>query len=229
MIGSAAPRRDIDAGVETSTRRERESRRKRKHREYDDEDYPDPQRVPRWLQSPYHLGELFSYAGPRHNDCTCSGIRGRLVQGGEGKKAAHRPRQAQPALRHPYYQEERLRPGPGALLTYARIVSTFQRLHAKIPDMHLWPAWQQQSMHGSRVCGLCVQRHGSRGALDADGLLPWTQAEDNLLCSIIHEFGTNWRLVADILSTSCAMSGIFRNSGQCCGRFQELAVRTTAP
>ena len=38
-------RRDLEAGVETSGRREREARRKRKLREYDDEDYEEPLRI----------------------------------------------------------------------------------------------------------------------------------------------------------------------------------------
>ena len=41
--------------------------------------------------------------------------------------------------------------------------------------------------------------------------MPWTDAEDRLLCAIVHEFGSNWFLVADVLSASCAMQGIYRS------------------
>ena len=41
--------------------------------------------------------------------------------------------------------------------------------------------------------------------------IPWSEAEDRLLCAIVHEFGSNWFLVADVLSASCAMQGICRS------------------
>ncbi len=68
-----------------------------------------------------------------------------------------------------------------------------------------------------------LQRQGSR-ILDPEALLAWSQLDDNLLCSIVHEFGSNWRLVADIFAMSCTLSGIHRSAAQCLKRFRELAV-----
>lgn len=68
-----------------------------------------------------------------------------------------------------------------------------------------------------------VQRPGSR-LMDPEALLAWSQLDDNLLCSIVHEFGSNWRLVADIFALSCTLSGIHRSAAQCLKRFRELAV-----
>ena len=74
---------------------------------------------------------------------------------------------------------------------------------------------------GAKLPGCVTQ--GRPG--DPDGGLPWTNLEDHLLCSIVHEFGVNWRLVADVFATSSAMAGIFRSPLQCRWRFKELAVR----
>ena len=55
--------------------------------------------------------------------------------------------------------------------------------------------------------------------------MPWSDAEDRLLCAIVHEFGSNWFLVADVLSASCAMQGIYRSPTTCRYRFRNLTVR----
>ena len=65
--------------------------------------------------------------------------------------------------------------------------------------------------------------------MDPEALLAWSQLDDNLLCSIVHEFGSNWRLVADIFAMSCSLSGIHRSATQCLKRFRELAVRLQHP
>ena len=69
-----------------------------------------------------------------------------------------------------------------------------------------------------------MQRQGSRGVLDPETGLAWSAGEDTLLCCIVHEFGSNWRLVADIFATSCAMSGNYRSALQCRNHFRELGV-----
>ena len=58
--------------------------------------------------------------------------------------------------------------------------------------------------------------------------MPWTDAEDRLLCAIVHEFGSNWFLVADVLSASCAMQGIYRSPTTCRYRFRNLTVSLAA-
>ncbi len=59
--------------------------------------------------------------------------------------------------------------------------------------------------------------------------IPWSEAEDRLLCAIVHEFGSNWFLVADVLSASCAMQGICRSPHTCRYRFRSLTVRAPMP
>ena len=55
--------------------------------------------------------------------------------------------------------------------------------------------------------------------------MPWSDAEDRLLYAIVHEFGSNWFRVADVLSASCAMQGIYRSPTTCRYRFRNLTVR----
>ena len=31
---------------------------------------------------------------------------------------------------------------------------------------------------------------------------PWTPVEDQLLCAIVHEFGSNWGLITDVFAAS---------------------------
>lgn len=59
--------------------------------------------------------------------------------------------------------------------------------------------------------------------------MPWSEAEDRLLCAIVHEFGSNWFLVADVLSASCAMQGIYRSPTTCRYRFRNLTVSCYGP
>lgn len=54
------------------------------------------------------------------------------------------------------------------------------------------------------------------------GVVPWTMTEDQLLLAIVHEFGSNWALVSDVLSASTPFKGTFRRSDLCQHRFQQL-------
>eukprot|EP00891_Asterochloris_glomerata_P006198 jgi/Astpho2/6198/Aster-x1356 len=54
-------------------------------------------------------------------------------------------------------------------------------------------------------------------------VLPWTVQEDRLLCAVVHEFGSNWLLVADVLASSTHLQGIYRKPKQCAERFKQLS------
>ncbi|CAL8472359.1 g11902 [Coccomyxa elongata] len=54
--------------------------------------------------------------------------------------------------------------------------------------------------------------------------IPWSPEEERLLCAIVHEFGSNWFLVADVLATSCSMQGIYRSPGSCRYRFRAITT-----
>lgn len=41
----------------------------------------------------------------------------------------------------------------------------------------------------------------------------------------MHEFGENYRLVADVMSPNSAVTGAYRNHKACADRFKKLAVR----
>ena len=57
------------------------------------------------------------------------------------------------------------------------------------------------------------------------GPVLWSPDEDKLLNAIVHEFGSNWSLVCDVLASSTAMQGIARNCRQCKDRYKEIQVR----
>ena len=46
--------------------------------------------------------------------------------------------------------------------------------------------------------------------------------EDQLLCAIVHEFGSNWGLITDVFAASAPFKGVFRRAEQCRWRFQAL-------
>ena len=52
----------------------------------------------------------------------------------------------------------------------------------------------------------------------------WSPDEDKLLHAIVHEFGSNWSLVCDVLASSTALQGIARNWRQCKDRYKEIQV-----
>ena len=51
---------------------------------------------------------------------------------------------------------------------------------------------------------------------------PWSPTEDQLLCAIVHEFGSNWGLITDVFAASAPFKGVFRRAEQCRYRFQTL-------
>ena len=51
---------------------------------------------------------------------------------------------------------------------------------------------------------------------------PWTPVEDQLLCAIVHEFGSNWGLITDVFAASAPFKGVYRRAEQCRWRFQRL-------
>ena len=51
---------------------------------------------------------------------------------------------------------------------------------------------------------------------------PWTPVEDQLLCAIVHEFGSNWGLITDVFAASAPFKGVYRRAEQCRWRFQAL-------
>ena len=64
-------------------------------------------------------------------------------------------------------------------------------------------------------------KKGKKISLPTPGTeIPWTTAEDQLLCSIVHEFGTNWTLISDVLSSCLSLRGVFRRADQCKARFR---------
>ena len=54
--------------------------------------------------------------------------------------------------------------------------------------------------------------------------IPWMKSEDNLLCAIVMEFGSNWALVADILNVHSHFQGWHRKQDSCRNRFRLLST-----
>jgi Uma2 family endonuclease len=46
---------------------------------------------------------------------------------------------------------------------------------------------------------------------------------------VVHEFGENYRLVAEVLSPTAAITGTYRNFKACAERFKKLVVRISNP
>ena len=57
------------------------------------------------------------------------------------------------------------------------------------------------------------------------GPVLWSADEDKLLHAIVHEFGSNWSLVCDVLASSTALQGIARPARQVKERYKEIQVR----
>ena len=64
------------------------------------------------------------------------------------------------------------------------------------------------------------QKKKARGA--AGVARSWTPVEDQLLCAIVHEFGSNWGLITDVFAASAPFKGVYRRAEQCRWRFQRL-------
>mmetsp|Transcript_12681 Transcript_12681/g.32615 ORF Transcript_12681/g.32615 Transcript_12681/m.32615 type:complete len:876 (-) Transcript_12681:141-2768(-) len=65
-----------------------------------------------------------------------------------------------------------------------------------------------------------------KGTIMPGDLIAWTAQEDQLLFAIVHEFGANWVLVADVLSSGSALQGVFRRPDQCKSRWKALTQQT---
>ena len=70
-------------------------------------------------------------------------------------------------------------------------------------------------------------KKGQKGGAAAGGerkgaAKAWTATEDALLCAIVHEFGSNWALVADAFGASASLKGSYRRPELCRWRFQQL-------
>jgi len=50
----------------------------------------------------------------------------------------------------------------------------------------------------------------------------WAQADDDLLCAMVVEYGPNWTLIADTLSTTSAVQGVNRRPEWCKARYAVL-------
>ena len=61
-----------------------------------------------------------------------------------------------------------------------------------------------------------------------NGPVLWSPAEDKLLFAIVHEFGDNWALVADVLGSSSSLQGLCRSRVQCRERSIEIKVCAAA-
>ena len=67
------------------------------------------------------------------------------------------------------------------------------------------------------------KKEGAAAAGERKGAAkPWTATEDALLCAIVHEFGSNWALVADAFGASASLKGSYRRPELCRWRFQQL-------
>lgn len=56
----------------------------------------------------------------------------------------------------------------------------------------------------------------------------WLAQEDAILCALVHEYGTNWTLVSDVLYSmpgGGCYRGFFRHPAHCCERFRELFIK----
>ncbi|KAK9905730.1 hypothetical protein WJX75_005313 [Coccomyxa subellipsoidea] len=71
--------------------------------------------------------------------------------------------------------------------------------------------------------GYGIGRRAS-GAAVGGQTIPWTSEEERLLCAIVHEFGSNWYLVADVLAASCSMQGIYRSPYNCRQKFRAITM-----
>lgn len=57
-----------------------------------------------------------------------------------------------------------------------------------------------------------------------NGGVEWESFEDELLAAVVHEFGVNWQLVADVLAGASSLCGFQRTAKACCERYKQLQV-----
>lgn len=69
-----------------------------------------------------------------------------------------------------------------------------------------------------------MHRHAPQLPVVQGAPLNWATDEDHLLCAIVNEFGVNWSLVSDVMSSTTALQAIWRRQEFCRTRFQQLSV-----
>ncbi|KAK9839390.1 hypothetical protein WJX84_002732, partial [Apatococcus fuscideae] len=77
---------------------------------------------------------------------------------------------------------------------------------------------KQKTKHANSMEALANQ-----GGKAGKGHTPWTPTQDDLLCAIVLEFGPNWSLISDVISTSLSAQGLYRRADVCKARFKSLA------
>ena len=74
-----------------------------------------------------------------------------------------------------------------------------------------------------RARGLADKAKGRKGlGASMAERVPWTKADEQMLLAIVHEFGSNWQLVADVVNSGYAIKGVYRRPEQCKMRFRVL-------
>ena len=90
-----------------------------------------------------------------------------------------------------------------------------------------------QTKEGKKKSGKSQSKKGQRGSQgDAASLYdsepPWTIAEDQVLLAVVYEFGSNWGVVADVLSCTYVLRDVFRRPHACRQRFKWICSSSSA-
>ncbi|KAI3951577.1 hypothetical protein MKX01_018693 [Papaver californicum] len=85
------------------------------------------------------------------------------------------------------------------------------------------------TMPVKRVLLIKPEKSNKKGSIWLRGCISmsdsWSSSEDAILCAIVHEYGTHWSLVSDVIYGMPAggfYRGRFRHPFQCCERFRDL-------
>ena len=70
--------------------------------------------------------------------------------------------------------------------------------------------------------GLDGKRLKDKKRRKAGAMRPWSPMEDQLLCAIVHEFGSNWALITDAFAASTPIKGVYHRIEHCRWRFSHL-------
>lgn len=88
------------------------------------------------------------------------------------------------------------------------------------------------AMPVKRVLNIRPEKVKKKGNIWSKDCFPspdsWLPAEDAVLCAVVHEYGSHWSLVSEVLYGMTAGGyhrGIFRHPVHCCERFRELFQR----
>lgn len=65
----------------------------------------------------------------------------------------------------------------------------------------------------------------NRTAMPPAQLADWSREEELLLCAVVFEFGANWLLISDIITSSDSVQGTCRRPEACKHKFKQLGVR----